>query len=62
MRRLVHIPKIQYNIINRHTKHDYSSLHGFTEICDKTVHYSKYGKKENLISTGKYNRRRLVSK
>ena len=46
-RRLVRNPTIQYIIINLHTKYDYSSLHSFTEICDKKFHHSKYGKKEN---------------
>ena len=43
----------KYTIINLHTKYDYSSLHSFTEIFDKKFHYSKLGKKENWIKTGK---------
>ena len=34
-------------VINLHTKYDYSSLHGFTEIFDEKFHYLKYGKREN---------------
>ena len=36
-RRLVRNPTIQYIIINLHTKYDYSSLHGFTEIFDEKI-------------------------
>ena len=42
----------KYIIIDLHTKYDYSSLHGFTEIFDENIHYSKYGKKENRTNTG----------
>ena len=36
-----------------HTKYDYSSLHGFTEIFDEKLHYSKCGKEEYRTNTGK---------
>ena len=52
-RRLVRNPTIQYIIINRHTKYEYSSLHSFTEIFDEKFLHSKYGKKENWTNTGK---------
>ena len=35
MKRLVRNPTIQYIIINLHTKYDYYTLHGFTEIFNK---------------------------
>ena len=53
MRMLVCNTTIQYIIINLHTKYEYSSLHGSTEIFDEKFHYSKYGKKENWTNTGK---------
>ena len=52
MKRLFRDPTIQYTIIILHTKYDYSSLHGFTEIFTK-FHYLKYGKKENRTNIGK---------
>ena len=58
-RRLVRNLMVQYNIINLHTKYEYSSFHSFTEIFDEKFHHSKYGKKENQTNTGK-NKRRLV--
>ena len=60
MRRLIHNTMIQYIIINLHTKYDYSSLHGFTEIFDKIFHYSKYGKKASRTNAGKKRMKRLV--
>ena len=51
--RLDRNPKIQYIIINLHTKYEYSSLHSFTEIFDEKFQHSKYGKKENWTNTGK---------
>ena len=60
-RRLVRNPMIQYIIVNLHTEYEYSSLHSFTEIFDKKILHSKYGKKENWTNnTGKNKRRRLV--
>ena len=53
MRRLVRNPTIQYIIINRLTKYDYSSLHSFTEIFDEKFNVSKYGKKEYWTNAGK---------
>ena len=52
-RRLVNNPTIQYIIINRHTRYEYSSWHSFTEIFDEKFHHSKYGQKENWTNTGK---------
>ena len=52
-RRLVCNPTIQYNIINLHTKYDYSSFHSLREIFDEKFLHSKYGKKENRTNTGK---------
>ena len=45
MRRLVRNPTIQNIIIILHTKYDYCSLHGLTEIFDEKFHYLKYEKK-----------------
>ena len=58
-RRLVRNTTIQYIIINLHTKYDYSSLHGFTEIFDEKLYHSKYGKKIRQIP-GRIRMRRLV--
>ena len=52
---------MQYIIINLHTKYDYSSLLGFTEIFDGKLHYSNYGKKEILTNIGKKKMKRLVT-
>ena len=43
---------IQY-VFNLYTKYTYFSLLAFTEICDEQNRYSRYGKKENRINTGK---------
>ena len=51
MKRLVFHPMVLYIII-LHTKYDYSSLHGFTDIFSK-FHYLKYGKEKNWTNTGK---------
>ena len=53
MKRLVRNPTIQYIIIILHTKYDFSTLQGFTEIFDEIIHYLKYGKKENWTNAGK---------
>ena len=58
-RRLVCDPTIKYTIIDVHTKHDYSSLHSYTEIFDEKCHFSKYGKKIGQIQ-GRISMRRLV--
>ena len=52
-RRLALNPTVQYIIDNHHTKYDYPSLQGFTEIFDENYHYLKYGKKENRTNSGK---------
>ena len=52
MRRLVCDPTIKYIIIDVHTKHDYSSLHSYTEIFDEKSHFLKVWK-ENRTNTGK---------
>ena len=41
------------NDINLHTKYNFSSLYGFTEICDETFHYSQCGKEEKRANTRK---------
>ena len=46
-RNLVHNATIKHTINKYHTKYDYSSLTGFTEILDETFHFLKYGKKVN---------------
>ena len=48
MRRLVRNPTIKYISINLNSK-----LHSFKEIFYEKIHYSKYGKKENQINTGR---------
>ena len=56
MKRLVRNPTIQYIIINLHTKYDYSSLHGFTEIFNKNfIIQSMERKKKSDKYRGKKN-------
>ena len=59
MKRLVRNSMIQYIIIILHTKYNYSSWHGFTEIFTK-FHYLKNGKKKIGQIQIRIHMRRLV--
>ena len=48
-RRLVHNPTIQQDIINLHTKDEYSTLHGCCEIFDENFNQSMEGKEIGQI-------------
>ena len=60
MKRLVCNSTVKCIIINLHTKYDFSSLHGSTEIFDKNLYYLKYGKKKNGQVQGRISMRRLI--